>query len=54
MSNYVLFNNGITYATGGPQVLNGLITEAINESDLQSTENNVEQMLMTPTVALNP
>lgn len=54
MSNYVLFNNGITFATWGNQTLDGLITTAIDESNLQWTEDYMKIMWFQAQQALNP
>lgn len=54
MAWYVLFNNGINYATWGNEVLDWLITSALNEANLKSTENYMELMWYQAQVALNP
>lgn len=58
MSWQVLFNNGLTYAAWATDVLNGMLTDIIEQDKLsyvgKQTEDLMSKMLYTPTKALNP
>jgi len=58
MSGQVQFNNGLTYAAGHTEVLNGMLTDIIDQDKLsyigKQTEELKNKMHFTDTKALNP
>lgn len=55
MAGQVFFNNGINISSGGNVLLNGLITDIVNELNAQDTSYKQDkvEMAFTDTRALN-
>ena len=54
MAGEVIFNNGVTYATGASTVFNAYITETIKQYRMEESEDLKAKMGFTTTTALNP